>query len=280
MKAADGEELPVRLKVRKRTFRDEPVIEYVMQDIRSEVALDNLRQDLTAMIFHDLRAPLQNIKFSLAALKRAVPADSNLGQKSFMAAESSVVQLNRMIASLLDVQRLEGGNRIINTRIIRPDRVVRSALDQTSAIVENANLSMKLDLSNDLPEAEMDPDMIRRVLTNLVENATKYGTDGGQITVRVYKEINTVRFIIADDGPGIPPEMRDRIFDKFSRVKYNDGPNGVGLGLAFCKLAVEAHGGKIWVESELGKGAEFHFTLPAFVSDGQARPSSALNGTV
>jgi two-component system, NtrC family, sensor histidine kinase KinB len=279
MKAADSEEIPVRLKVRKRTFRDEPVIEYVMQDVRSEVALDNLRQDLTAMIFHDLRAPLQNIKFSLAALKRVIPADSNLGQKSFAAAESSVVQLNRMIATLLDIQRLEGSSTILNARIVSVERVVRSALDQTSAIVENANLSVRLEMANSLPEAKIDPDMIRRVLTNLIENATKYGTDGGQIMVRVTNELNVMRFVIADDGPGIPPEMRERIFDKFSRVKYNNAPNGVGLGLAFCKLAIEAHGGRIWVESELGKGAAFHFTLPATVGSGQQQ-SSALSGTV
>jgi signal transduction histidine kinase len=104
--------------------------------------------------------------------------------------------------------------------------------------------------------------MIRRVLTNLIENATKYAADGGQVTVRLRKSPGYVHMVVADDGPGIDPEMRQQIFDKFSRLKYEDVPHGVGLGLAFCKLAVEAHEGRIWVESEVGRGSEFHFTIP------------------
>ncbi len=266
MKSAKGEELPVRLKVRKRMFKEESVIEYVMQDIRTEVELEQLRQDLTAMVFHDLRAPLQNIKFSLAAMQRLIPEDPR-AQQAFASAQSSTTQLSRMIASLLDIQRLEGGSTILNPKITPMIKVIKGAVEQTGGIVEAAGLKMRVQIEGSLPTVEVDADMIRRVMTNLIENATKYAPEGGQVTLRAQKEIGQIHFVVADNGPGIPPEMRERIFDKFSRLKYDDAPHGVGLGLAFCRLAVQAHGGRIWVESELGKGAEFHFTIPVTITD-------------
>lgn len=261
---ANGDDLPVRIKIRKRHFRGQPVIEYVMQDIGSEVELIKLRSDLTAMVFHDLRAPLQNFKFSLATLKRFMPEDNPAIQQAFATAESNAVQLNRMISSLLDIQRLEGGDTIIHPKIVPVSRVVQSAVQQTRALVDASGLKLKLDVVDDLPILNVDPDMVRRVLTNLIENATKYATDGGAITIRLRTEGQMVRLVIADDGQGIPEEMLEQVFDKFSRVKYKNAPHGVGLGLAFCKLAVEAHGGRIWVESKLGEGAAFNFTLPIY----------------
>lgn len=259
----NGEEIPVRLKMRKRSFKNNPVIEYVMQDMRTEVELTRLRTDLTAMIFHDLRAPLQNIKFSLAALKRYVNAEDERIKRAFVTAESSATQLHRMISSLLDIQRLEGSDTIIHTKLMPITRITSSAIEQTSAIVEAAALKMQVNVAEDLPLVNVDPDMIRRVITNLIENATKYASEGGNVFLTVlYDRPQQMHVIVADDGPGIEPAMRERIFDKFSRIKYHDVPHGVGLGLAFCKLAVEAHGGRIWVESELGNGAQFHFTLP------------------
>jgi len=104
--------------------------------------------------------------------------------------------------------------------------------------------------------------MIQRVIINLMENAVKYSPNGGEITLGALQRDNQVCISVKDSGPGIPKNMQNRIFDKFSRVKYSDVPKGVGLGLAFCRLAIEAHGGKIWVESEPGQGSTFWFALP------------------
>jgi signal transduction histidine kinase len=111
--------------------------------------------------------------------------------------------------------------------------------------------------------------MIRRVLGNLVNNAIKYSPRYGQVSVVAGQQEGNILFSVSDQGPGIPPEYQWRIFDKFARVQYAGAPTGVGLGLAFCRLAVEAHAGRIWVESTPGQGSTFHFTLPS------AEPASA-----
>ena len=109
----------------------------------------------------------------------------------------------------------------------------------------------------------IDQDMIRRVVTNLLENASKYSPAGNDIEVGARSEGETVNIWVQDHGGGIPASEQERIFDKFTRLHSSNGPKGLGLGLAYCRLAVQAHGGRIWVESELGVGSCFIFTLPA-----------------
>jgi two-component system sensor histidine kinase KdpD len=108
--------------------------------------------------------------------------------------------------------------------------------------------------------------MIRRVVTNILENASKYTAAGSKIEVGARLKNDEVQVWVQDSGPGIPASEHERIFDKFTRLKTGNGPKGLGLGLAYCRLAVQAHGGKIWVESELGFGSRFTFSLPASVN--------------
>ncbi len=105
--------------------------------------------------------------------------------------------------------------------------------------------------------------MSRRVLINLIENAIKFTPTGGQIEVGAKPDGDWLEFWVKDSGPGIPPADQTRIFEKFTRLRGKDKPGGLGVGLAFCRLAVNGHGGRIWVVSQPGAGAEFHFTLPA-----------------
>ena len=127
---------------------------------------------------------------------------------------------------------------------------------------------------------DIDPDMVQRIMTNLIENATKYAADGGQVILRLRNQVGQVHVTVEDDGPGIPSDKLDGIFDKFSRVKHSNAPHGVGLGLAFCRLAVQAHGGRIWVDSEPGQGAAFHFTLPTEPTEHPQPQSSTTNSRV
>ena len=114
----------------------------------------------------------------------------------------------------------------------------------------------------DLPQIMADGDMIKRVLINLLENAIKYTPQGSQVALGASSHKDEVEMWVQDNGPGIPPAERERIFDKFTRLHQNDTTRGFGLGLAYCRLAVEAHGGSIWVEGDADSGACFKFTLP------------------
>ncbi|MCK5634393.1 MAG: GHKL domain-containing protein, partial [Anaerolineales bacterium] len=113
-----------------------------------------------------------------------------------------------------------------------------------------------------LPMVHLDVDMVRRVMINLLENAIKFSRGGDSIQVSVQQEGDQVQIAVKDSGVGISPRDRERIFEKFTRLGGQERPKGLGLGLAFCRLAVEAHEGRIWVESEEGKGSTFTFTLP------------------
>ncbi|MCK6585165.1 MAG: ATP-binding protein, partial [Anaerolineales bacterium] len=118
------------------------------------------------------------------------------------------------------------------------------------------------DLPEELPSIWVDEDMARRVLINLLENSSKYSPTGATIEIGARAEDGWVHFWVKDQGAGIPPSEQDHIFDKFTRLRGQGKASGLGIGLAFCRLAVQGHGGRIWVESDTGKGATFHFTFP------------------
>jgi signal transduction histidine kinase len=170
-----------------------------------------------------------------------------------------------LISSLLDIYRLESGQAIVRKADIDPSELVRDGVDVIRPLAEGKNQLLTMTLADELPLISVDYDMIRRVFINLLENAVKFTPNGGTIEAGCAPEGLTVSFWVQDTGPGIPPESRDRIFEKYSRLQTDRFPKGIGLGLAFCRLAVQAHGGKIWVESTAGNGSRFIFTLPASV---------------
>jgi signal transduction histidine kinase len=144
--------------------------------------------------------------------------------------------------------------------------LVEEAIEQIQPVALNKGQNLTTRIFPGLPKVAADSDLILRVLTNLLDNATKFTPKGGNITLSVERTRQEVLFAVSDSGPGIPPESRLRVFDRFARLESAEGVKGTGLGLAFCKLAVEAHGGRIWVESETGYGSTFCFTLPLEVS--------------
>ena len=157
---------------------------------------------------------------------------------------------------------LEAGQPIGTRKLTSVLALVYEAVEAMESTVHNKSQIISYKVPDRLPNVLADQDMIRRVVTNLLENASKYSPQGSKIEIGVRKEGDQILVWVKDNGPGIPASEHERIFNKFTRLKTENAPKGLGLGLAYCQLALQAHGGKIWVESEVGVGSRFIFSLP------------------
>ncbi|TLN19292.1 PAS domain S-box protein, partial [bacterium] len=263
LKVKGGGKLPVDVYARRVEIEGAPCLQWILRDISERKDLDALREDLSAMIYHDLRSPLANMISSLDILSSLLPIDENDSLKSvFQIATRSTERMQRLISSLLDINRLEAGQPIANRGAVLIANLVEDGLDAVTPMVENKRLDIFRELEADLPPAFVDADMIRRVVTNLLDNASKFTPMNGRLRITARLDGEWIEVGVSDSGPGIPPEAREAIFNKFTRLQNERMPKGLGLGLAFCRLAVQSHGGKIWVEDEPGHGSRFLFTLP------------------
>ncbi len=256
----DGSSIPIEVHARRVEFEETDSIQWIVQDVTERKELDALRDDMIAMIYHDIRSPLGNVVSSLEMMGELMPVDETL-TSMLNIARNSTARIQRLVNSLLDINRLESGHQIIDQNSIDPQALIRESIRDVipaatgrQQIIEN-NMTV-------LPLIWVDVDMIHRVFINLLENAIKFTPVAGHIRISAQTDGVFVKFSINDNGPGIPPADRERIFDKFIRVRGRDRTVGLGLGLAFCRLAVHGHGGEIWVESEPGKGSTFWLTLP------------------
>ena len=255
-------------------------IQWIEHDLSSQVMAETLRRDMTAMVYHDLRGPLGNVYSSLEALNRLLPETSDAAVLSLLdVARRASQQSRRMVESLLDIQRLEEGMRLRNRHNSDLNALIEGAVEQMRPFADEKNIRIRQALATDLPLIYVEPDMIERVIGNLIDNAIKYTPDGGVILITSASSRNEVYLRVKDNGPGIPLDAQQSIFEKFSRVRYRDAPRGVGLGLAFCKLAVEAHGGRIWVQSNSEKGSVFTCALPVDAPATNDLPYLGINAT-
>lgn len=222
----------------------------------------NAERDLLAMTYHDMRGLLQNLEAAVSRLSRLTQGEQHPAYAQLMEiATRSAQQLTRMTSTLLDVERLEAGYVALDRRPTLLTTLVEHAAELLYVQIQEAEQELRLDLDTDLPLVWTDSDMMLRVLTNLIENAVKHTPEGGMITLSAKLDGDAIKVCVRDTGPGIPPEVREHIFDKYVRLNHRTA-SGVGLGLAFCRMAVEAHGGKIWVENGTERGAAFCFSLP------------------
>jgi PAS domain S-box-containing protein len=257
------QETPVIARVRRLKLGDRDVVEWIEQDVTAQMELEQLRRDLTAMVYHDLRGPLQAMTGATQKLAQVLSNHENPAVLTLLQiGVRSIRQLRRMVDSLLDIQRMEEGRAVLDLQPMELRVLLADATQLVQPLAMEAQQRLKFEFPNNLPMVMIDGDMMVRVVVNLMENAVKYTPTGGNILLKAGVEGDKARISVKDSGPGIPPEMRQTIFDKFNRVKYQNAPKGVGLGLAFCRLAIKEHGGDIWVESTLGSGSEFIFTLP------------------
>jgi len=213
------------------------------------------------MIYHDLRSPLGNIVSSLDVLDGMIGTDEAI-RSILNIAVNSTDRIQRLVNSLLDINRFESGQTVATQKAINPQGLITNAVKDVMPSATGRHQTIETQIVEPLPDIWVDEDMLRRVLINLLENAIKFSKTETKIIISAQRDHESVRFSVQDNGLGIPSSEHKRIFEKFARIKGKDKPSGLGIGLAFCRLAVQAHGGKIWVESEEGKGSKFIFTLP------------------
>lgn len=257
-----GVEIPMEVHAKMIRRRGQEFMQWIQRDISERLQLEEMRNDLISMIFHDLRSPLGNILSALDVVQASIPPENETEQTLLTIATRSALRMSRMVDSLLDLRRLEAGQMTLTREQADIAVLAAEAIEQVLPIAEGKSITLQKDVPPRLPMVDVDQDMIRRVIINLLENAVKYTPGQGVVTVAARSGAQEMTISVRDTGPGIPPGERQRIFSKFARLHREAAPKGLGLGLAFCKLAVEAHGGRIWVDSTPGKGATFSFTLP------------------
>lgn len=256
-------ELPVEVHVRKVDIEGGDYLQWILRDITERKTLDALRNDLMGMIYHDMRSPLSNVISSLGILQDMITESSDEQMHLVVdVASRASNRLQRLISSLVDVGRLEAGQPVIHTEQMDARAVLEEVVEVLHTTADNRQQVLTAQVESSLPPIQADVDMMKRVLINLTENALKYSPQGAQVTLGSEKTADGLRFWVEDTGPGIPPEDREHVFDKYVRLNREKKGRSAGLGLAFCRLAVAAHGGKIWVESGSEGGSRFVFTLP------------------
>ncbi|MEW6404325.1 MAG: ATP-binding protein, partial [Chloroflexota bacterium] len=258
---SNGGTTPIEVHARRVEFEEADSVQWILRDITARKELDALRDDMTAMIYHDLRSPLGNIVSSLEMISDMVPHDESI-QSMLAIAGNSTARIQRLINSLLDINRLESGQPVADQKARAPEDLIDEAIRNVEPSATGRQQTITKKVSGNLPPIWVDVDMIQRVLINLLENAIKFTPVEGYVEIGAEPDGIFVKMSVRDNGPGIALADQERIFEKFMRLRGKDKPGGLGVGLAFCKLAIQGHGGRIWVESEVDHGATFWFTLP------------------
>ncbi|MFL5486466.1 MAG: PAS domain S-box protein [Gemmatimonadaceae bacterium] len=220
------------------------------------------RDDVLAVVAHDLRNPLNTVSMAVSLMLESTPPERVQERRQVEIVRRAADRMNRMIQDLLDVKRMESGRLTIELKPEEPGSLVNDTVDMLRPLAAGTGIMLDTALDDDLPCVVADVARIQQVLSNLVGNAVKFTPRNGRITVSAERIDGEVRFGVIDTGPGIPAEQVPHIFGRFWQARASDR-RGIGLGLAIAKGIVEAHNGRIWVESHVGLGSTFYFTLPS-----------------
>jgi NtrC-family two-component system sensor histidine kinase KinB len=227
--------------------------------------MQRMQQELVTMLVHDLKAPLAIILTGLELLSLELDQQMDADQRSiFDSAGRAGQEMLQLITNLLEVQRLQSGRMPVCPEPFDMSRVLQEAASQARLPARKKGVDLHLRVQQGLACAWADVHLSTRIVTNLLDNALRFTPSGGEVYVAGQTQEGRLIVSVTDGGPGIPAEQQKRIFDRYHQAKLGQrkGSTGVGLGLAFCKLAVEAQRGRIWVESTQGAGACFSFSLP------------------
>jgi PAS domain S-box-containing protein len=233
---------------------------FAFRDMSAERFAEQMRSEFVSTVSHELRAPLTSIYGFAATLLRSDIDFSDAERETFLGyIASEAEQLTRIVDALLNVARLDSGELAVDLRPTDVRTVLAEALPSNGAVDPNAHRFV-LELADDVPDVSADPDKLRQVLDQLIDNAIKYSPDGGVVRVEARRGTDAVEISVADEGVGIPASRLDRVFDKF--FTGGESHPGTGLGLFIAQGLVNAMGGKIWVNSNEGRGSRFTFELP------------------
>ena len=246
----------------------------LIQDLTRLRRLELVRQDFISNVSHELRTPLASLKALTETLQAgALEDDLPAARRFIQRIEAEVDALTQMTSELLDLTRIESRQTVLHLTPISPVHILGSVAERMKMQAERASLEIMVQAENDLPVIQADPGRVEQVLVNIIHNAIKFTQPGGKITLGATKMEQkngipgkskpVIQFFVRDTGIGIPEDELPRIFERFYRVdRARTRGSGTGLGLSIAKHIIDGHTGKIWAESEEGKGSTFSFTLP------------------
>ena len=234
--------------------------------------LDQLKSDFVANVSHELNTPLATSKYLLSVIEKGIAGTVTAKQKEYLLLiQNNIGRLTRLIDNLLNLSRIESGRFELRKEKIDLSSIIKEVIESFKVSTEAKKISLKAVVVNRPPNLYADKDRLTQVLVNLIDNAIKFTKEDGRITVSVDLENEFMRVGVFDTGAGILPEDAEKLFVKFQRIPQRMDEKkvkGTGLGLSIAKEIVEAHGGRIWVESEQGAGSKFFFTLPVYNEQG------------
>ncbi|MEM7034019.1 MAG: ATP-binding protein [Chloroflexota bacterium] len=267
IKDAYGQEIPLEITAKRVEIEEEVAIQWAGRDITARYELAKMRQDLTQMIVHDLRGPVGTLLGSVELLPFLIQGDAT--QESVMEALELLQiavhtgkTLRDLVDSMLDLAKLEQGTFPLKLDVVHLPDLLQEVEYQVLPKAKPKRIDLHIEKGEDGFSLDLDGSIIRRVLVNLVDNAIKYTQSGGKVDLHLEIGDDVVRFLVVDNGPGVPEEHQQHIFDKFGRVDQHSSIQGVGLGLAFCKMAIEAHRGRVWLDTSVEVGSTFIIEIP------------------
>ena len=234
----------------------------LVQDLTRVRRLETVRRDFISNISHELRTPLASLKALTETLQNGALADPDAGPRFLGRINAEVDALTQMAQELLDLSRIESGQVELILAPLAPKSLITSAADRMRMQAERAGLKLSIKCEDSLQNIRADKSRLEQVLVNLIHNAVKFTKPGGEIALEAESGEGGVKFAVRDTGVGIPAESLSRIFERFYRVDRSRTGSGTGLGLSISKHIIEAHGGKIWAESDEGRGSVFYFVIP------------------
>jgi signal transduction histidine kinase len=268
----NGEEFPAEAAIAKVLMGDAVVFSVVLRDMSEQMALQKrlqravqARDDTVGVVAHDLRNPVSAVKMLSNALMRSGEAEklSAEAREQVQLIGDAAQQMDRLIQDLLDITRMETGRLTLSPQPTAAKELLETALQTLRPLVDDAGIELRMDVPAELPDVNADRERVGQVISNLVGNAIKFTTRGGRITVSATQEDGLLRVAVNDTGSGISPDQLPNIFDRFWQTTQSTiRSRGAGLGLPIARGIVQAHGGRLWAESEFGKGSTFFFTLP------------------